>query len=244
MRMPMKMTTKTRLKQTRTVGLLVAIAATWACAPAHTGSYTQKKREYKVDSSTDKKSATASDGSLWQEGRPASMLFTDARALHSNDLVVIKVEEIASANRSANTTMGRESAAAAKVDAFLGLLGKLQSAGLDPNLNIGGSSKSSFRGEGKSDRSEYLTATVPALVRKVLPNGNLFVEGHRVVLVNSEEQHFYISGVVRPIDIDQENSVKSSMIADAEIEFVGSGDLTDNQKQGFLSRYFGWLWPW
>jgi flagellar L-ring protein precursor FlgH len=224
--------------------LAVAVAATWACAPAHTGSYQQKKREYKGDSQADKKNTAVSEGSLWQEGRPASMLFTDARALHTNDLVVIKVEEIASANRSANTTMGRESAAAAKVDAFLGLLGKLQSAGLDPNLSIGGSSKSSFRGEGKSDRSEYLTATVPALVRKVLPNGNLFVEGHRVVLVNSEEQHFYISGVVRPIDIDQENSVKSSMIADAEIEFVGSGDLTDNQKQGFLSRYFGWLWPW
>jgi len=48
---------------------------------------------------------------------------------------------------------------------------------------------------------------------------------------------------VRPIDIDQQNSVKSSMIADAEIEFVGAGDLTDNQKQGFLSRHFGWLWP-
>ncbi len=84
---------------------------------------------------------------------------------------------------------------------------------------------------------------MPAVVRKVLPNGNLFVEGHRVVLVNNEEQHFYISGVVRPIDIDQENSVKSSMVADAEIEFVGRGVLTDNQHQGFLSRYLGWLWP-
>ena len=77
----------------------------------------------------------------------------------------------------------------------------------------------------------------------VRANGNLFIEGHRVVLVNNEEQHFYISGVVRPIDIDQENSVKSSMIADAEIEFTGRGILSDNQKQGWLSRYFGWLWP-
>ena len=212
------------------------------CAPAHTNAYKQKKREYTFDKESDNKRTAASEGSLWQDGRPASMLFTDARALHQNDLVVIKVEEIASANRSANTNLGRESTNAAKIDAFLGLLGKLQSAGLDPSL--GGSSKSTFKGEGKSDRSEYLTATVPALVRKVLPNGNLFVEGHRVVLVNSEEQHFYISGVVRPIDIDQENSVKSSMIADAEIEFVGSGDLTDNQKQGVLSRLFGWLWPW
>lgn len=223
---------------------LVVVLGAGGCAPAHTGAYKQKKREYTFDKDSDNKKTAASEGSLWQEGRPASMLFTDARALHTNDLVVIKVEEIASANRSANTNLGRESAAAAKIDAFLGLLGKLQSAGLDPNLNVGGSSKSTFKGEGKSDRSEYLTATVPALVRKVLPNGNLFVEGHRVVLVNSEEQHFYISGIVRPIDIDQENSVKSSMIADAEIEFVGAGDLTDNQKQGFLARYFGWLWPW
>ena len=228
---------------TLAVAVVIAVGAT-ACGPAHTGAYKQKKREYTLDAQTDKKTTALSEGSLWQDGRPASMLFTDARALHANDLVVIKVEEIASANRSANTNLGRESSAAAKIDAFLGLLGKIQSAGLDPNLNLGGSSKSTFKGEGKSDRSEYLTATVPALVRKVLPNGNLFVEGHRVVLVNSEEQHFYISGVVRPIDIDQENSVKSSMVADAEIEFVGAGDLTDNQKQGFMSRHFGWMWPW
>jgi flagellar L-ring protein FlgH len=234
-----------RITAIHAVAAVAAIAVSVSgCAPAHTGAYKQKKREYTLDATSDKKSVASSEGSLWQEGRPASMLFTDARALHANDLVVIKVEEIASANRSANTNLGRESTAAAKIDAFLGVLGKLQSAGLDPNLNVGGSSKSGFKGEGKSDRSEYLTATVPALVRKVLPNGNLFVEGHRVVLVNSEEQHFYISGVVRPIDIDQENSVKSSMVADAEIEFVGAGDLTDNQKQSFMSRHFGWLWPW
>jgi len=243
----MKLTSARASVQTILAAAAVAVTVLGSgagCAPAHTGAYKQKKREYTFDKESESKKTAASEGSLWQDGRPASMLFTDARALHANDLVVIKVEEIASANRSANTNLGRESAAAAKIDAFLGLLGKLQSAGLDPNLNLGGSSKSTFKGEGKSDRSEYLTATVPALVRKVLPNGNLFVEGHRVVLVNSEEQHFYISGVVRPIDIDQENSVKSSMIADAEIEFVGAGDLTDNQKQGFLSRYFGWLWPW
>ena len=226
------------------VGLAaVTYVTTLGCGPAHTGAYQPKKRDYKVDTAEDKKSAAISEGSLWQDGRPASMLFTDARALRANDLLVINVQEIASANRSTKTDLDRSSSSAAKIDAFLGLMSKLGSAGLDPTLAVGGSAQSTFRGEGKSDRSEYLTATVPALVRKVLPNGNLFVEGHRVVLVNSEEQHFYISGVVRPIDIDQQNSVKSSMIADAEIEFVGAGDLTDNQKQGFLSRYLGWLWP-
>ena len=171
------------------------------------------------------------------------MLFTDARALHSNDLVVINIEEVANASRSADTTLDRASASAAKIDAFLGLLKKLKVSSTDSGLSIGGSSTGSFKGQGSSDRSESFTATVPAVVIKVLPNGNLFVEGHRAILVNSEEHHFYISGVVRPIDIDQQNSVKSSVVADAQIEFVGRGDLTDNQRQGWVSRYLGWIWP-
>jgi flagellar L-ring protein precursor FlgH len=235
-------------RRARLPGLLGALLAAVSlcvggCAATHISAYKPKKREYEPDTSAAKEDQPQSEGSLWHPGRPASMLFTDARALRANDLVVIKIEEVADAKRSADTDLTRESSSSAQVTAFLGLLDKLKAKGLDPNLNISGSSKSDFKGEGTTARTEYLTATVPAMVRKVLPNGNLFVEGHRVILVNNEEQHFYISGVVRPIDIDQENSVKSSMVADAEIEFVGRGVLTDNQHQGFLSRYLGWLWP-
>ena len=79
--------------------------------------------------------------------------------------------------------------------------------------------------------------------QKVLPNGNLFIEGHRIILVNNEEQHFYISGIIRPIDIDQNNIISSSKVAEAEIEFVGRGIMTENQQQGWFSRYFGWIFP-
>lgn len=210
------------------------------CATQHVAPYQPKKRNFQPAEPQVKDTRSLSPGSLWQEGRPASMLFTDARALRVNDTVVIKVEEVADAHRNANTNLDRESSSAAQIDAFLGLLQKI---GVDQTkLKVGGASNSAFKGEGQTGRTEYLTATVPATVRKVLPNGNLFVEGHRVILVNSEEQHFYISGVVRPIDIDQENSVKSSMVAEAEIEFVGRGVLTDNQRQGWVSRYLGW-WP-
>ncbi len=221
-----------------TLSLLVAFIGA-GCGVTHIGQYKPKRREYALESQGSKPEEPLSEGSLWQPGRPASMLFTDARALRVNDLVVIKVEEIADAKRSANTDLTRESDSSAQISAFLGLLSKIKA--IDPS--VGGSSASHLKADGQSGRSEFLTATVPATVRKVLSNGNLFVEGHRVVLVNAEEQHFYISGVVRPIDIDQENSVKSSMVADAEIEFVGSGVLTDNQHQGWFQRYFGWLWP-
>ena len=223
--------------------LMAWVACAAGCGPAHIGEYTPKHREYKLPTENKGEDEPSSPGSLWRDGRPASMLFTDARALHANDLVVINIEEVANASRSADTNLSRSSTSSAKIDAFLGLLKKLKVSSTDSGLNIGGSSASALASTGSTDRSESFTATVPAVVMKVLANGNLFVEGHRAILVNSEEHHFYISGVVRPIDIDQLNSIKSSVVADAQIEFVGRGDLTDNQKQGWLSRYLGWIWP-
>ncbi len=220
------------------VALAFAIAALGAgCATStHIDKYVPKHREYETPTSSVKGEEASSPGSLWRDSRSSAMLYTDARALRENDLVVVKVEEVADAKRSADTDMTHKSDFSASA-AFL------QAASTGPQMHLQGGFDKRFQGLGSTARTERLTATVPAIVRKVLPNGNLFIEGHRVVLVNSEEQHFYISGVVRPIDIDQENSVKSSMVADAEIEFTGRGILSDNQRQGWASRYFGWIWP-
>ncbi len=217
------------------LALLLALSACGGVS--HVAPYTPKQRTYPVPGDAAQEDRSATPGSLWRDGHAASMLFTDARALRVNDLVVVKVEEVADAKRSADTDLTRKSQTDAAVAAFLSSLAK------SPSAEVKGSSDSTFQGLGSTARTERLTATVPAIVKQVLPNGNLFVEGHRVVLVNSEEQHFYISGVVRPIDIDQENSVKSSMVADAEIEFTGRGILTDNQRQGWGQRFLGWIWP-
>ena len=218
--------------------IALAALALASCAPSHVDKYVPKKRDYAPGASADRTDAAPSSGSLWRDGRSPAMLYTDARALRENDLVVVKVEEVADAKRSADTDMTHRSDFNATA-AFL----KSVADASGPQVSLKGSFDKRFQGLGTTARTERLTATVPALVRKVLPNGNLFIEGHRVVLVNSEEQHFYISGLVRPIDIDQENSVKSSMVADAEIEFTGRGILSDNQRQGWLSRWFGWIWP-
>ncbi len=214
------------------IALLAALAA---CGPSHIDKYVPKHREYTPPASAERGDQPLSPGSLWRDGRSPAMLYTDARALRENDVVVVKVEEIADAKRSADTDVTHRS--------DFNAIAAFNKALSTPQVQIQGGFDKRFQGLGTTGRTERLTATVPSLVRKVLPNGNLFIEGHRVVLVNSEEQHFYISGVVRPIDIDQENSVKSSMVADAEIEFTGRGILSDNQRQGWLSRYFGWVWP-
>jgi flagellar L-ring protein precursor FlgH len=224
----------------KTVLLPLAVLALGACASStHIGKYTPKKREYVASESSPEQSAAGTPGSLWQDGRSSAMLYTDARALRENDLVVVKIEEVADARRSADTDVLHDS----NTKATIGFLQASNGVPSGTSVELGGGLDQRFRGQGSTARTERLTATVPALVRKVLPNGNLFIEGHRVVLVNAEEQHFYISGVVRPIDIDQENSVKSSMIADAEIEFTGNGILSDNQRQGWAARWMSKLWP-
>jgi len=220
------------------------------CAASHIASYQPKKREYEVPAASEA-SGPSSAGSLWP-GRSPTLLFADERALRENDLLVINIQENADAANGATTDITRSSSmsASAGYQKGSGPLtfgspsgGSLGAATGGTAVQLQGGMDSALSAHGSTGRTQQFVAIVPAVVRKVLPNGNLFVEGHKVVLVNNEEQHFYISGIVRPIDIEQDNSVLSSKVADAEIEFTGRGLLTDNQKQGWLSRYFGWIWP-
>ncbi|MBX7100753.1 MAG: flagellar basal body L-ring protein FlgH [Myxococcaceae bacterium] len=223
----------------RPLALTCALLAA-GCGPAHIAKYEPKHRTYELGAAGAVDAQPQQPGSLFHPGQSAAMLFTDARALHQNDLVVVKVEELADSQRRADTDLKHASKVSADLSLFLQVAGV---KGTDLEAGTAGQLGTEFQGLGSTRRTEHLVATVPALVKQVLPNGNLFVEGHRVVLVNQEEHHFYISGVVRPIDIDQQNSVKSSLLADAEVEFTASGNLTDNQRQGVLGRFLTWIWP-
>lgn len=219
---------------------LALLLALGGCGVSHIDSYVPKTRNYEVLAQKNVAEPENNDGSLWRaDGRNAN-LFSDYRAFREQDLVVVRIEENADARRSADTNLSRETEISASLQAFLKTV-----AVTTPQVDLTAGLKSAvgFSGDGRTARTEKLTATVPAVVKKVLPNGNLFIEGHRVVLVNNEEQHFYISGVVRPIDIAQDNSVRSSYVADAEIEFTGRGVLSDNQRPGFFTRLWNFISP-
>jgi len=76
-----------------------------------------------------------------------------------------------------------------------------------------------------------------------MPNGDLFVEGTKVVMINHEEYHLYVSGVIRPSDIQMDNSVDSSLIADARVEFTGRGDINDQVERGWLTKILDFVNP-
>jgi flagellar L-ring protein precursor FlgH len=211
----------------------------------HIKPYKQKRRDYKLPVAHAAYDAANSSGSLFDPRGVGSRLVTDARAQSVNDVVVVVIDEQATANRNASTSSSKQDERTAQLTSFLGLIAKLQKQypDFDGATAMGLTSESSFSGTGQTSRSDRFEATVPSMVRQILPNGTLFIEGHRVVLVNEEEHHFYISGVIRPEDIDGLGQVQSSRIADAQIEFTGRGTLSAANSKGWLSSMLDVLWP-
>lgn len=211
----------------------------------HIEPYTPKRRQYELPVPHSAYDAGRQAGSLFDPNGVGVRLTTDARAQAVNDVVIVVIDEQATAQRDTATATNRADEQTAQLNSFLNVIAKLEQeypsfSGANA-LNV--VSEHSFQGSGSTSRSDRLQATVPAMVRKVLPNGALFIEGHRVVLVNKEEHHFYISGVIRPEDIDGQGQVNSSRMADAQIEFTGRGDISSASSKGWASRVLDVIWP-
>lgn len=183
---------------------------------------------------------SASTGSLW----PADdrvFFYEDRKALRVGDSLTIRVVETARASNAADTDLSRKSANKAEISALLGLQGALARSSLTNFLDV--TADSSHKGSGATRREGTLTASMTALVKDVLPNGNLVIQGSRAVVVNHEEQFMTLTGVVRPEDISRDNVVLSSQIADARISFGGIGLVADKQRSGWGTWVFDWLFP-
>jgi flagellar L-ring protein precursor FlgH len=162
------------------------------------------------------------------------------------DIITINIVESSRGNKQVNTSLNRNSQVNASVTALLGL----EDPGVMPtpggiNLlrGVNAGTQTQFTGQGTTSRNETVTAKVSARIIQVLPNSNLVVRGSQEILVNNEKQYITIQGVVRPADIANDNTVLSTYLADARIEYTGQGDLTAKQRQGWLTRAIDKIWP-
>lgn len=167
------------------------------------------------------------NGSLWNSGGRA--LTEDFRARRVGDLLTIIVQENTTASSSATTKSDKSDTAN-----FAGGTGFLRRFLKD----FGASAAASSSGSGATTRSGSLTARLTVMVKEVLANGNLVVEGMQTITVNKETQKVLITGTVRPQDIAQDNSVLSPQLANASIHYDGKGTVGDKQRKGILGRIF------
>lgn len=163
-------------------------------------------------------------------------LFSDQKANHVGDAVTILVVETSSASNTAQTTASRTS------NLSLSAAGNLPSStGTAPSVGATIGTTNSFSGQGGTSSGGSIQAQISATVDSVLPNGNLWVVGNRMIVINGEEQIIKISGVIRPSDIQTDNSVYSYNISDATIIFKGNGIVSRVQEPGWLTKFFHWI---
>lgn len=190
-----------------------------------------------------------SEGSLWVHGRSDSP-WHDPVAGQVHDIVFVNVVEDATATQTAETELERSSA----LDyGILNLLGRENewntindddaTDGVDPAHLIRANTSNDFEGEGETLRRGNLTARVSAQVVEVFPNGNMRIHGTQVVTINGENQLLTVAGIARPFDIAADNSIDSSRLAEARIEYTGRGVMSDVQRPGWGSRLLSWVWP-
>jgi len=169
---------------------------------------------------------------LYQTGSQSSLI-SDRRAVHVGDIVNVLVLENSTASNTADTS----TKTSAEIHGDVSTLGNSRHAG---SVGLG----DNYGGRGQIQRSGRLLAQINTTVTKVADNGDLYIRGQQVINVNGELTKIRLSGRVRSIDIDSNNTVQSSRLADASIDYVGDGFITDRTRPGLIPRVFAWLGLW
>ena len=184
-------------------------------------------------------------GSLWRDNVSANFLFTDVRARFPGDLLTVVIVEDASGSKEAATSTKTNTEVFGNLKQFFGFPQALQANNPDinPEALIEAQAKREWDGEGATSRKGKLTARITALVTAVAPNGNLWVEGEKVVAVNREDQHVVVSGWVRPEDINAQNEVLSFRLAQARVDYYGVGVIGSKQHPGWAMWVLDLAWP-
>lgn len=178
--------------------------------------------------------AVAAAGGQDMRQNAGRSLFADQKATRPGDAVMVLVVETSSASNDASTSSERSS------NLSLSANGKAGSTNL-PDVSLGVGTGNSFKGEGATSSRGSVRARLSARVDSVLSNGNLVITGNRTIVINGEEQVITLSGIVRPSDIQADNSIYSYNISDARIMFEGSGIVSRAQGPGWITKLLHWL---
>jgi flagellar L-ring protein FlgH len=186
--------------------------------------------------------AVYNPNSLWRNGSRA--FFKDQRAHQIGDILTVTVKITDRAQFENETQRSRTNKEDSGVSDFIGSkLLKNPSTAILPGKILTADSTALSEGKGSVDRKEELLTNVAAVVTQVLPNGNLVVEGRQEVRVNFEIRELIVAGIVRPEDIQSDNTIDSSKIAEARIAYGGRGQITDVQQPRYGQQVLDVLLP-
>lgn len=167
--------------------------------------------------------------SLWSEDYTAMSLFADRKARAVGDSLTIIINETSKATRSGSSNNSKSGSTdiASGATGIFDFLASASAKGSD-----------SFKSQGGITNSNNVSGKISVQVVEVKPNGNLVVSGTQTILQNKDEHRITITGLVRKDDVAADNTVSSSLVANAELKFDGKGPLNAKQRQGILTQIF------
>ena len=222
-------------------GLLTGIAIVAAfsyAAPANAQLFGKKraKEDFSASLPVAPAAAAPANGSIFQPADGYAALHEGTRARRVGDPLTIVLVERTSASKSAGT----------QLDSGGGFSLTPPSTGalsLFKESDASVSGKRNFKGAGSADQSNALSGEVSVTVAAVYPNGTMLVQGQKRVTLNRGDEFIQIKGIVRATDIDANNRIASTRVADARIAYTGKGDVARASRQGWLGRFFSVISP-
>lgn len=169
----------------------------------------------------------------------AMLLHEDLRARRVGDMLTVLLEEKTDAEKKSATGTSKSTTATMNDPT---LFGDAVTAHGESILDNSIRSNGSFSGSGDTSQSNSLSGSVTVVVVDVLANGNLVVQGEKWMNINQGEDYVRLRGIIRPIDINPDNTIASTRIASADIQYGGDGTLDDANSMGWLARFFNSPW--
>ena len=166
-------------------------------------------------------------------------IYSDSKAHRTGDIISVILSESTQANKNAKTELKKENSS--ELDTVMGLGGNPLT--LNGNtLEFGLNQNSNFKGDSKADQGNSLSGDISVHVLKVLPNGNLMIRGEKWLTLNNGDEYIRLTGVIRPKDINSNNTILSTKVANARIQYAGTGSFADANEQGWLTKFFNSSW--
>jgi flagellar L-ring protein precursor FlgH len=167
-------------------------------------------------------------------------LFEDRRATRVGDIISVILSERTQSSKTADTEIKKENSVSIDAGTILGVVPTMG----EYNLGTDITQDRELKGEAGSDQSNSLSGSIAVTVSEVLPNGLMVVRGEKWMTLNRGEEYIRIRGLIRPEDVQPDNTILSTRLADARITYSGTGDLADANKHGWGSRFFNSeYWP-
>lgn len=180
----------------------------------------------------------ADNGSLFSAAR-ANSLYSDVTARRVGDIITVVLSENTNASKSAASTASK--ASTVDFQPIIGLGANPINIGNEA-IQLGVDGSNDFSGDASANQSNSLNGNISVTVVDVLPNQNLLIRGEKWLTLNNGDEYIRLTGIIRPADIAPTNEIESTKVANARIQYSGTGTFAQSQQQGWLTSFFSSQW--